>query len=109
MTNTEILEMTNADITEQLEEVIGGANVAPNLGPVPWADKLIIGRWYESESDEKYIFYLKAQLSDTKYLFLKWRPVGSKYSKRWVGPYNHTCDGFDMNEVERRGDFPEVQ
>ena len=89
-------------------KIVSGGATLENLGPVPWADKLIIGRWYESEYDEKYIFYLKAQLSDTKYLFLKWRPVGSKYSKRWAGPYNQTCDGFEMNEVPYRSDFPTV-
>lgn len=108
MTNLNNLEMTNVDITNQMAEVIGGENGAPNLGPVPWADKMIVGRWYRSEYNEKELYYLEAQLSDTEYKFLMWSPLGPRCTTRWVGPYVYKSDGFKMYEVPRKKDFPTV-
>ena len=81
MTNKDILEMENDNIKEQLLEKVSGGATLENLGPDSWADKLIIGRWYESEYeiDKKCIYYLKAQLSDTEYLFLRWISVRSTF------------------------------
>ena len=108
MTNKDILEMENDNIKEQLLEKVSGGATLENLGPYPWDNKLIVGRWYESEYDKKCIYYLKAQLSDTEYLFLRWISVRSTFSEKWVGPFDQTCAGSGMNEVPYRSSFPTV-
>lgn len=108
MTNKDILEMENDNITEQLLEKVSGGATLENLGPVPWADKMIIGRWYRSEYDDEDIYYLKSQISDDRYLFLRWIQLGHGYPPRWRGPYEYKDDGFKMYEVHCRSDFPTV-